>query len=134
MAAIVRSASRRQTVVLEASQVDQFSSLSKIYNKTDHKLMIAMHNRLHHHSLKASNASHVADELTLVTPLHVFVASDDANVTRAAARLNYMTLPEGTSQATAGQQMAHLVIADPERGFNATLEIISDIYFLSQCR
>eukprot|EP01034_Spumella_vulgaris_P032442 gene32442-40041_t len=69
-----------------------------------------------------------------VTPLHVFVASDDSKVTHSANNLNYMTLPEGVSQQTDKKLgMQHSLMADPMLAFNATLEIIADMYFLSQC-
>ena len=70
-----------------------------------------------------------------VIPLQLFVASDDVNVLRSAAREGHLTNIVGVSQdtTTASDGMLKTLLSRPEIAHAATLEIISDIYFLSQC-
>lgn len=79
---------------------------------------------------------------SIVTPLPVFVASDDQEVLRSAYVLGYLTSlpyqPEkagtlGVSQATASKGMAAHLQSHPEHGYNATLEILTDIFMLARC-
>jgi hypothetical protein len=73
--------------------------------------------------------------ISFVLPLRVFVASDDMSVLRSAVMLGHMADTTGISQdnvaATTG--MLKTLLAHPELGYNASLEIITDIYFLSHC-
>eukprot|EP00597_Dinobryon_sp_UTEXLB2267_P003335 CAMPEP_0170060764 /NCGR_PEP_ID=MMETSP0019_2-20121128/2587_1 /TAXON_ID=98059 /ORGANISM="Dinobryon sp., Strain UTEXLB2267" /LENGTH=271 /DNA_ID=CAMNT_0010266431 /DNA_START=1454 /DNA_END=2269 /DNA_ORIENTATION=- len=69
----------------------------------------------------------------LVTPLQVFVASDDLSVLQTAIGLGFLADDSGISQQTASNGMLKTLMAHPELGYNASLEIISDIFFLSQC-
>jgi hypothetical protein len=67
--------------------------------------------------------------------MQLFIASDDVNVVTSAARQGYLTDPIGVSQqtTTANDGMLKTLLTHPEIAHAATLEIISDIYFLSQC-
>lgn len=65
--------------------------------------------------------------------LRVFVASDDPHVLASARQLGHLVDSEGVSQHTATAGMFKTLVSKPELGYNATLEIITDIYFLSQC-
>jgi hypothetical protein len=154
---ILKAVNHHQTVVLELDTIDNYNPASRVYNKSEDRLISVLHSRLHRHlkpTVHSSGSLHrpvlvnvsthanhqklhtmEPDTLILVTPLHVFVASDDANVTQAASYLNYMTFRTGVSQtADAKVGMAHTLNAHHEMGYNASLEIISDIYLLSKCR
>lgn len=76
------------------------------------------------------NVSHIAAE---DRDLHVFVASDDPNVLNAAHKLGHLVDSSGVSQKTGTAGMFAVLIKHPEYGYNATLEIVTDIYFLSHC-
>lgn len=66
-------------------------------------------------------------------PLKVFVASDDAAVLDTAKKLGHLVDSAGVSQQTSSVGMLKtLVFHNPDIGFNASLEIIADIFFLSQ--
>lgn len=68
---------------------------------------------------------------TYVIPLAIYVASDDANVLHTASKHGYFTDATGVSQQTASNGMFKTLLSHHEFGFNATLEIITDIYFLA---
>lgn len=73
-----------------------------------------------------------------VLPLHVFVASDDGAVLQVAQERGFLTALEGQRLGVSQQTDAHdgmlkTLLTHPEMANSATLEIISDIYFLSQC-
>jgi hypothetical protein len=72
-------------------------------------------------------------ENTEYTPLRLFVASDDPHVLESAKKLGHLVDKQGVSQQTAHIGMAKALISNPNLGYNASLEIITDIYFLSQC-
>lgn len=67
-----------------------------------------------------------------VIPLSIFVASDDPEVIVLAKSLGFLVDPSGVSQKTASVGMLSTLVKHPEYGYNATLEIITDIFFLSQ--
>lgn len=76
------------------------------------------------------------EELTLlhdayVIPLAIYVASDDASVLHTASKHGYFTDATGVSQQTASNGMFKTLASHHEFGFNATMEIITDIYFLA---
>lgn len=77
----------------------------------------------------------LAHDAELVIPVQLFIASDDVNVVRSAAREGFLTSPVGVSQGTTTAQagMLKTLLSHPEIAHRATLEILSDIYFLSQC-
>jgi hypothetical protein len=80
---------------------------------------------LHHTNLlKNSNAKYVF-------PVQLFVASDDPSVVSTAERLGFLTDSAGVSQHTSTAGMWNTLTHHPELGYNATLEIITDIYYLS---
>jgi hypothetical protein len=70
-----------------------------------------------------------------VVPVNLFVASDDANVVLSAARQGLLTDAVGVSQdgVIAKHGMLSTLLTHPEIAHAACLEIIADIYFLSQC-
>lgn len=78
--------------------------------------------------------AHHTSNMSIVMPLPVFVASDDQEVLRSAYVLGYLSAVyrPGISQQTASGGMIKHLQAHPEDGYNATLEIISDIFMLSR--
>eukprot|EP01036_Dinobryon_divergens_P030316 gene30316-39542_t len=82
------------------------------------------------HEIKSSSANGSQSVLSVMvaklwlTPLQIFVT---------AVRLGYLADDSGISQQTASTGMLKTLLAHPELGYNASLEIISDIFFLSQC-
>ncbi len=66
-------------------------------------------------------------------PLPVYVASDNADVLSAAARMGHLTVGRGVSQASSSAGMFAMLHNKPEMGYNASLEIIRDVLFLSRC-
>lgn len=65
--------------------------------------------------------------------LPIFVASDDGNVLKSAIKLGYLADDAGISQQTNSAGMYTSLMSHPEWGFNASIEIITDVFFLSQC-
>lgn len=65
--------------------------------------------------------------------LPIFVASDDPHVLVLAKTLGHLVDSSGVSQTTGGIGMLKTLVSHPELGYNASLEIITDIYFLSHC-
>ncbi len=63
----------------------------------------------------------------------IFVASDDGNVLKAAKQLGHLVDSEGVSQQTSSVGMFTTLLSNPNLGYNASLEIITDIFFLSRC-
>ena len=65
--------------------------------------------------------------------MHVFVASDDKHVVAAARRKGYLSTRVGVSQETVEKGMAQALADKTAGGYNASLEILADMYFLAQC-
>lgn len=65
--------------------------------------------------------------------LPIFVASDDPIVLHVAASRGHLIDTSGISQQTGTIGMVNHLKKNPEKGFNASLEIIADIFFLSRC-
>lgn len=65
--------------------------------------------------------------------LRIYVASDDANVISSAKKMGFLVDRPGVSQQTQSKGMFVTLASHPELGFNASLEIITDIFFLSHC-
>lgn len=68
-----------------------------------------------------------------VVPVRVFVASDDPNVLHSAMKLGFLADSSGVSQSTSSAGMSNSLRNHRDWGYNATLEIVTDIFFLSQC-
>ena len=90
--------------------------------------------------LKESNRSHPGSPACVVAnsegefaEIPVFVASDDPREVKAAERSGFITLHSSLSLNTADRGMFAELGNHPELGFNASLEIIADIYLLSRC-
>jgi hypothetical protein len=66
-------------------------------------------------------------------PLDVFIASDDGEVIKYAQKMKYFVNKEGISQQTQGNAMISVVLKNRDSSFEASLQIISDIFLLSQC-
>ena len=66
-------------------------------------------------------------------PIITFVASDDPNIVTHAQELGYLVSSEGVSQHTGRDGMFKALNSHPEMGYEASLEIITDIYLLSRC-
>mmetsp|Transcript_15132 Transcript_15132/g.14539 ORF Transcript_15132/g.14539 Transcript_15132/m.14539 type:complete len:432 (-) Transcript_15132:205-1500(-) len=65
----------------------------------------------------------------------VFVASDDAAVLVSARKMGHLvdSSGSGVSQQNKNQSMESVLSGNNNLGYNASLEIITDMYFLSQC-
>ena len=61
---------------------------------------------------------------TALVPLKVFVASDDANVLVAAKKMGHLADSSGVSQQTSTKGMFATMLARPDIGYNASLEIV----------
>lgn len=79
------------------------------------------------------NINNVTDTHPSERFLHIFVASDDPNVLNSAHQLGHLVDSSGVSQKTGTTGMVNVLSQHPEYGYNATIEIITDIYFLSKC-
>ena len=151
---------KKHGIVLDKLMIDQFNRTAVDHNSgialDPHSLYpIALHavHNLHHHnhiqsptshdtshndSLRSHNqlsSSSLEESKDFVIPVQLFVASDDVNVLISAARQGHLTAPIGVSQetTTAHDGMLKTLLTHPELAHRATMEIISDIYFLSQC-
>jgi hypothetical protein len=99
----------------------------------------SVHHRHHHHSshIAFSGNQSITEEMLFkekyLIPLDIFIASDDANVIKYATSAGYFVNKEGVSQQTHGNAMISIVIKHKETSFEASLQIISDIFLLSQC-
>jgi hypothetical protein len=65
----------------------------------------------------------------------IYVASDDAKVLVAARKMGHLVDSSGSglSQQVNKQTMVNVLVKNNDMGYNASLEILTDIYFLSQC-
>jgi hypothetical protein len=159
---IVNSALMKRTVILRLSDIDRFnySSSNDEIAVNPKKLLNILRHRNHHNHLQHRHHFHSHNTRdrtalnnssmpsisplplseddqkllseTFVIPLNIFVASDDGNVVRAAGKLGYFADVTGVSQQTAATGMFKTLLSHHELGFNATMEIITDIFFLSQ--
>ena len=80
------------------------------------------------------DSSHLdVERSTFVFPLQVFVASDDLDVLQLANKRGFLADIDGVSQQTGNTGMLSTLLEHHELAYNASLEIIRDIFFLSQC-
>ena len=84
-------------------------------------------------SSSADNDNNLRGGVAEQSGLYVFVASDDPNVLSTAHHLGHLVDSTGVSQKTGSTGMVNVLSKHPEYGFNASVEILSDIYFLSRC-
>jgi hypothetical protein len=147
---------KKHGIVLDRSSVDRFNRTSTTGNSeiaVDPRSLWSTHSNHHghpghhggghnHHNVTSGSIgnttapdSTVAHDAELVIPVQLFVASDDVSVVTSASRQGYLTGPIGVSQGTTTAQdgMLKTLLSHPEIAHRATLEILSDIYFLSQC-
>lgn len=151
---------KKHGIVLERSSVDRFNRTSQSENADiavdprslwmSHSAAVAGHHHghvahsgFHHHNVTSGGQPHSNSSAAggpghdneFVLPMQLFIASDDVNVITSAARQGYLTSPVGVSQGTTTAQdgMLKTLLSHPELAHRATLEILSDIYFLSQC-
>jgi hypothetical protein len=115
-----------------------FHSLSSSFDAVSSSDSSAGHQHHHHssHIATSGNLSLVEEMLfkeKYMIPLDIFIASDDANVIRYATSAGYFVNKEGVSQQTHGNAMISIVIKHKETSFEASLQIILDIFLLSQC-
>ena len=75
----------------------------------------------------------ISDSTGVFAPIPVFVASDDPMVVETAQAKGFYTLQARVSQQTGSAGMFSSLGGHPELGYNASLEIIADIYMLSRC-
>ena len=86
-------------------------------------------------SIAGSNNNHQHNN----NVMRFFVASDDKQVIQAALSKNYLVTRIGVSQETVDKGMAPTLDDKDSRlnkdniGYNASVEIIADIYFLAHC-
>lgn len=124
---VLKAIEKEQTIVIRQSDINKFNASANNSHMALPKRLFPKANGNHVHV----NLSSAFNE-TLVMPLHIFVASDDIEVLRDAARFGFMYDDSGVSQTTGNTGMLSILLQNPEMGFNATIEIVSDIYFLSQ--
>lgn len=154
-------AAKGYSSMIRIEDIDQYNSSKgwwhpdnmqlAVDSKTIHSLINKLHlATLHHHessfrhqengtitinsTIRSNHANHMGIIPSLnnfVFPLQVFVASDDPSVVATADRLGFLTDSAGISQHTSTAGMWNTLVSHPELGFNATLEIITDIYYLS---
>jgi len=75
----------------------------------------------------------VQDAADQLRKLPIFVASDDAAVLAKAAEMGHLVDSQGVSQSTHSAGMLTTLLHKPEMGYNASLEIIRDVFLLSRC-
>ena len=75
--------------------------------------------------LAAPGGDNATTAVTLLTPLKIFVASDDASVLGLATRMGLLADSSGVSQQTSTKGMFATMLARPDIGYNASLEIVS---------
>ena len=75
----------------------------------------------------------VRDSTNTFRPMPVFVASDDPQVAKTARESGFHMLQVSVSQKTGSSGMFTSLGDHAEMGYNASLEIIADIYMLSRC-
>lgn len=75
----------------------------------------------------------ISDSTGRFAPVPVFVASDDPKVVATAHEKGFHTLQASVSQNTGSAGMFTSLGDHPELGYNASLEIIADIFMLSRC-
>jgi hypothetical protein len=63
----------------------------------------------------------------------LFVASDDGAILLSAHKLGHLAFSPGFSQQTSSTGMLSTLLSKHDMAYNATLEIISDIFYLSRC-
>lgn len=141
---VVNSASQGHTIILKAEDIERFNhSASNDEIAVDPK-SFGLSNSKHHNKLAMSNSNHsspihramnttTAIMGNYVIPLAIFVASDDSKVLSAAEQRGFLVDPVGISQQSASTSMILILLRNKELGYNASLEIISDIHFLSHC-
>lgn len=78
-------------------------------------------------------ASETSKKERYLIPLYTYVASDDGSVLKAARERGLFVNKEGISQQAAGNIMVNYVSKHHEISHNAAIEIIMDIFLLSQC-
>jgi hypothetical protein len=120
----------------------KLEDISKFNHSTDNKeisvdvrpvLHALKQQAMHANITEENHSNHSLLLQSYVIPLSIFVASDDLAVIRSAEKRGFLVDSAGISQQTAITGMLTTLLAHPELGFNATLEIVSDIFFLSQC-
>lgn len=88
-----------------------------------------------HHQQYDNHSELSSISVEYLIPIQIFVASDDARVLHIAHHKGYLTDSSGVSQkqgyATSG--MLKTLLTHPELAHSASLEIISDIFYLSHC-
>lgn len=145
---------KKHGVVVDVGRIDEYNRTSETDNAdivVDPKSLLpsAPHvthsphrpaGQPHHgHNVSSGHqqASHSGSDrpYRYVIPVQLFVASDDINVLRSAVKQGHITNAAGVSQdtTTATNGMLTTLLTHPEIAHAAALEIISDIYFLSQC-
>lgn len=145
---------KKHGVVLDVSKIDEFNRTSETDNADiaiDPKSLLPSAPHITHNPHRPAGQTHHGHNVSsghlqqphgshsgsdrYVIPVQVFIASDDINVLRSAVKQGYITNAAGVSQdtTTATNGMLTTLLTHPEIAHAAALEIISDIYFLSQC-
>lgn len=133
LSAVARAVNKHQTVILDKSSIAKFNSsaVATTHHEASVRIIKSLFNATS--SRRGMDGTAHNDYSSYMCPLHIFVASDDINVLQGAERLGYMVDSAGISQQTSTDGMLKTLLSRPELGYNATMEIISDIYFLSHC-
>ncbi len=82
---------------------------------------------------KADGSCWIKSTKDALQRIPVFVASDDGNVLTNALRMGFLAHSHGVSQTTEATGMMVSLRHKPEMSYNASLEIIRDVLFLSRC-
>lgn len=127
---------KRASAGLHPQVVISMENKDRYDQRSNNKDIVVKSSSISHHQKQQSAAS------SLVIPVSVFVASDDQAVIKAARGLGYFTQPLGSSHrntsavassTTNVTAFAKVVSDNSAMAYNSSLEVISDIYFLSHC-
>jgi hypothetical protein len=136
---------RGLSIVLPLEKIDQYNASLGVNHQLNQALRVDVKTLLPylhipHSSPGVANNIHQNDShiplftsVTYVLPLAVFVASDDPSVLSLSQSLGLLTLPQSTLPVNPSQGMFALLAKQPKYAFNASLEIFTDIFLLSQC-
>jgi hypothetical protein len=96
---------------------------------------IADNNSSLHEEMIVTNNSNAHSHRKSKRHLRIFVASDDGGVISSAIKMGFLAERPGVSQQSqvSNRGMFATLLSRHELGFNASLEIITDIFLLAHC-
>lgn len=139
---VITAALQRRTIILREADIERYDCATKNTEILVDPLSLqhALRSKGRHHQATNSRAPNTTSipvapsnllSVSYVIPLAIYIASDDGEVIKAAEKRGYFCDPAGVSQSTNSNGMLKTLLSHFEFGYNATMEIISDIYFLS---